>query len=71
MTLGAGERPISRKNVVIKVVERKEPADGGFQRGCRKAPLLKITSNFGFAPRTESQITQGQLQRCFRATCTL
>jgi len=49
MTLSARERPISRKNFIIEVMERKEPADGGFQRGCRKTPLLKITSNFGFA----------------------
>ena len=71
MTLGARERPVSRKNVVIEVIERKELADGGFQRGCRKALLLEITPNFGFASRTESQIPQGQLQRGFRAICAL
>src|ERR1044071_2778394 len=67
MSLGARERPISRKNLIVKVIQGEKPANSGFQRDCRKASLLKITSDLGFASRTKSQVPYGQLQRCFHA----
>src|SRR5690242_4417518 len=59
--LRARQRPVARENSIVKIVPRAEPAQRAIDRRRQVAALLQITSDFSFAARPVTEITERRL----------